>query len=34
VDTLNYQKIYIEAINENEGLKAALKDRLSKAASK
>ena len=34
VDTLNYQSIYIEAINNNEGMKTALKDRLSKAASK
>lgn len=32
-DTLKYKKIYIEAINEAEGLRAALKDRLSKAAS-
>ena len=32
-DALNYQKIYIEAIKETEGIKAALKDRLSKAAS-
>ena len=31
-DALNYKKIYIEDINENEGLKAAIKDRLSKAA--
>lgn len=33
-DTLNYEFIYIEAINETEGLMAALKDRLLKAASK
>lgn len=32
-DTLNYQKIYIETINDDKGLKTALKDRLSKAAS-
>ena len=32
-DALNYEFIYIEAINETEGLMAALKDRLSKAAS-
>ena len=33
-DTLNYELIYIEAINETEGIMAALKDRLIKAASK
>ena len=33
-DTLNYELIYIEAINETEGLMAAIKDRLLKAASK
>lgn len=32
-DALNFKRIYIEAINETEGLRAALKDRLSKAAS-
>ena len=31
-DASNYKIIYIEAINENKGLKAAIKDRLSKAA--
>ena len=33
-DTLNYKVIYIEEFNDSEGLKAALKDRLTKAASK
>jgi L-threonylcarbamoyladenylate synthase len=33
-DALNYEKIYIEAISDTEGLSVALKDRLSKAASK
>ena len=32
-DALNYEIIHIQAVNENEGIKAALKDRLSKAAS-
>ena len=33
-DALNYELIHIEAINETKGLKAALKDRLSKAATR
>jgi L-threonylcarbamoyladenylate synthase len=33
-DALNYEKIYIEVISDTEGLSVALKDRLSKAASK
>ena len=32
-DALNYQRIYIEAIKETEGISVALKDRLTKAAS-
>ena len=32
-DTLNYETIHIEAINESEGLLGAIKDRLLKAAS-
>ena len=32
-DALNYQRIYIENINETEGISVAIKDRLSKAAS-